>query len=831
MIEDLFDALRHAADLPEEQLADALLLAARSAAPGPPAAPARSHPAEQTSPSLVGADRSEDDLCEDEDDGRRIDISGPDLILAPEDEQGYDEAVPASPGAELLGLRVRRPRPAAIPATFAPFRKVTRPGAPTVDVDATIEATAAAGRLIVVTKPVADRGLDVILLVDRTPATAAWEPQIAELRRHLTHSGAFRSVTRLSLDAGDGHGPRVGKPGRPAEPPRRIVDPTGRTLLLIVTDAVSDHWYAPPIWQTVRDWARHMPTSIVQVLPPRQWVSTAVGNPTAQIRSHLRAGTASRVEVRTAWWARDAKTGAVPIVHLESGELERWARALTVAAPWADAVAVGPPEASRPAVRNEGLGTAERVQAFHLRATAGAQVLARLAAHGELLSLALVRVLQEELVPDAGPTAIAELLVSGLLERDDPAADTFRFRAGVAEVLRRNGTLDEDWDTFEVLTDHLARYAATGPDLRVLLADGLGDAMLEPGLRPFAAMTRELGGRLGLGPPITAEPAEHRSGETDVEREIAPVLVVPDSVSTVETATGTSPTAARRHVRLALRQAREAAGITQLEVAEHLEWSLSKIIRIENGDVSIAPNDLRPLLALLGVRDMRRVGELLELARIARKRQRQAWYQEPKFRESLTVPLRRLIEYEAEAAAVYSHSVFHIPGLLQTSRYSSALMETWLDELDTEVVRNRVEARKRRRQAVLARTGSVRIVVLLDESVFRRPVGGANVFRDQLNDLLVQVGQGLLTVRMIPFHADIAMFYNGDFDILFLGDDGDLANAVMYRESGTVDEIIEDGPRHGPVSRHWHRFQQIWNAADTEEETLDFIRRRITELG
>src|SRR5689334_18400759 len=68
-------------------------------------------------------------------------------------------------------------------------------------------------------------------------------------------------------------------------------------------------------------------------------------------------------------------------------------------------------------------------------------------------------------------------------------------------------------------------------------------------------------------------------------------------------AEGDSPTVARRRVRMALREAREAAGYTQHEVADEMEWSLSKVIRIENGDVSIAPNDLKPLLNFLNVRN------------------------------------------------------------------------------------------------------------------------------------------------------------------------------------------------------------------------------------
>ena len=65
-------------------------------------------------------------------------------------------------------------------------------------------------------------------------------------------------------------------------------------------------------------------------------------------------------------------------------------------------------------------------------------------------------------------------------------------------------------------------------------------------------------------------------------------------------AEGDSPTVARRRVRLAIREAREPHNLTQQQVAEQMEWSLSKVIRIESGEVSISVNDLRPLLPFLG---------------------------------------------------------------------------------------------------------------------------------------------------------------------------------------------------------------------------------------
>ncbi|GIE98287.1 Scr1 family TA system antitoxin-like transcriptional regulator [Paractinoplanes rishiriensis] len=306
-------------------------------------------------------------------------------------------------------------------------------------------------------------------------------------------------------------------------------------------------------------------------------------------------------------------------------------------------------------------------------------------------------------------------------------------------------------------------------------------------------------------------------------------------------AEGESPTVARRRVRLALREAREAMGYTQAEVAEEMEWSLSKVIRIENGDVSIAPNDLRPLLAYLEVRDRAVITDLIEAAKVARSRpsKQHAWYQAAEFREHLTDAMRKQIEYEAEAKWIHSYSVFYLPGPLQVPEYSSVLTELWSHELTPEQITYRLEARRRRRERVLERVGDLHVTTLLDESVFRRTMGSPEMLAAALREVVRLYEIGLLSVRMIRFNAEVAVSYNAYFELLFLGDNGDLSRAVMYRESALSDEIIEDPIRassltsssSGVVARHYDRYQKLWNAADSEADTIDFIRRRISELG
>ena len=285
-------------------------------------------------------------------------------------------------------------------------------------------------------------------------------------------------------------------------------------------------------------------------------------------------------------------------------------------------------------------------------------------------------------------------------------------------------------------------------------------------------------------------------------------------------AEGDSPTIARRRVRLALREARERADLTQLQVAEEMEWSLSKVIRIENGDVSISPNDLKPLLGFLGIKDKAIVAALLADTRIARTRQRQAWYQTPEFRDHLTDATRKLIEYENEATEMRSYSIYYIPGALQTAAYSSALMARFEDELDEEKREWRLRARALRREALLARAGNgLQIHLMVDESVLRRTIGGSEVFAAQLRDLKDYAEAGTIRIRMVPFSLDASLTNNASFDLLVLGE-----GEVLYRETGLSDEMIED---RETTAKHRGRYDKVWHEVADEADTIEFIRRQI----
>ncbi|WP_067504252.1 helix-turn-helix transcriptional regulator [Actinoplanes sp. TFC3] len=287
-----------------------------------------------------------------------------------------------------------------------------------------------------------------------------------------------------------------------------------------------------------------------------------------------------------------------------------------------------------------------------------------------------------------------------------------------------------------------------------------------------------------------------------------------------------SPTVARRRVRLALREAREAHGLTQQQVAEEMEWSLSKVIRIENGDVTIAPNDLRPLLSMYGIKDRERVSDLLTAAKIARTRQRQAWYQAPEFREWLSDATLRHIEYEAEAVALRSYSIYYIPGFLQTPQYAAALTGKFRGDIGEERIRTLLKARQLRHETLFARLSQVEIVLLLEESVFMRPIGGAEVFAEQLRQLKAVAEQGHVLLRMLPFDLDYSIPTTNSYDLLLLS--GSAADSeIMYRENGFTDEVLED---RTITQRYRDRFEELWSQSTSESDTIGFVDERIKEL-
>jgi transcriptional regulator with XRE-family HTH domain len=285
---------------------------------------------------------------------------------------------------------------------------------------------------------------------------------------------------------------------------------------------------------------------------------------------------------------------------------------------------------------------------------------------------------------------------------------------------------------------------------------------------------------------------------------------------------------ARRRLRHALREARDARGLTQSDVAEEMEWSLSKVIRIESGEVSISPNDLRPLLAFLGIKERARVDQLMADAKTSRSRQqRKPWWHQAPYKDNLTIALRRYIEFESEAVSSRMFQNLMVPGRIQTEDYARAILENWHGELPEAATRARLDARMRRRADFLAPGNSEHIYLLIDEAVLWRTIGGPGVLADQLSELLRLIDAGRLTTRVITFGTDGPLPTFGIFELIYLTEAATDDEAVIYLEGFLAVKLVDD---QAEIARHRRKFEQLWTTAADESQTRTIIVDHIQKL-
>jgi transcriptional regulator with XRE-family HTH domain len=282
------------------------------------------------------------------------------------------------------------------------------------------------------------------------------------------------------------------------------------------------------------------------------------------------------------------------------------------------------------------------------------------------------------------------------------------------------------------------------------------------------------------------------------------------------------PAVARRRVRLALRAAREARGFTQQHVADELDWSLSKVNRIEKGDVTVSKTDLLALLELFGIDDDDLIDELVRAARSSRQR---GWWDEPRYREHLTAPMLQLLQFETEATAIRIFQPTVVNGPFQTRAYAQAVLNFWTPELPALVREARLETRLRRGEQLLGRTDPPDIYFIFDESLLHRPVGGLAVMAEQLRHLLVIMERPNVRVRVVPSTQGALVAMLGPFLICDFGEE---ENAVLYRESLLLDEVVH---ATDTIARHRGYFEHLWDESLGETDSARLIAARAEHMA
>jgi transcriptional regulator with XRE-family HTH domain len=261
---------------------------------------------------------------------------------------------------------------------------------------------------------------------------------------------------------------------------------------------------------------------------------------------------------------------------------------------------------------------------------------------------------------------------------------------------------------------------------------------------------------------------------------------------------------------------RKDRGLTQQQVAGQLEWSPSKLIRVEGGNSSITKVDLDALLTQYGVTSESQRERLQALNKGAKER---GWWDS--YKDDVTSEYLSYVGFEAGAAFIRQFQMGVVPGLLQTADYAEVVIA--VGQVDPDKVASLVRLRMQRQSELAQRSVPPRLYFVLDEGVIRRHVGitrNRAIMPDQLRSIADRAEQdNLLTVRVIPFDAGahpglidpftLIEFEAGLPDILFLD-----ANRSFFTVAG-------DDPQ---VARYAEDFEELIEDALSAEESIKLMR-------
>ncbi|MEN3357900.1 MAG: hypothetical protein V7637_1882 [Mycobacteriales bacterium] len=267
----------------------------------------------------------------------------------------------------------------------------------------------------------------------------------------------------------------------------------------------------------------------------------------------------------------------------------------------------------------------------------------------------------------------------------------------------------------------------------------------------------------------------------------------------------------RRRLRKELKRERESASLTQREVAVAMDWSLSKLIRIEAGLVSIATNDLRVLLSHYGIDDAARTEALIETARIARTRS--PWQD---YSDLVSPELLMFLVFEAGATVIRYFEPLFVPGLLQTEDYARAALAAAFDvELTSNEKDRLVQLRTERQEILTQERASLHFIV--DEAVIRRVAGDVDIMRGQLRRLLELLDRPNVDIRVVPYTFGLYRTFQTPHVHFEFEDPTD--EDVLYIENPRGDLLVREasGDSGGPTPANYlASFLQLQEGLDAE---------------
>ncbi|WP_233617640.1 helix-turn-helix domain-containing protein [Actinomadura sp. WAC 06369] len=270
-----------------------------------------------------------------------------------------------------------------------------------------------------------------------------------------------------------------------------------------------------------------------------------------------------------------------------------------------------------------------------------------------------------------------------------------------------------------------------------------------------------------------------------------------------------------------LRRLREEAGFTQAEVARDMDWSESKQIKIERGNIPVRVPDVRALLAHYGVLSPDRKEEADAILQLARDARQKGWWHS--YGDAVPTWFEPFLGLETEATNIRTYQSELVHGLLQTPDYYRSFVAKSPAYSSEEEVQHKVAVRTKR-QSRLESSPAPNYWTIMNESVLRRAPLDAAMMRGQLDYILTRAELPNVTVQVLPFAAGMHPAMDGPFEILGFPESLDLD--VVYLESQTGALYLEEKAQ---VARYNAIFDLLRAKALDPDDSRDLIARILQE--
>ncbi len=415
-----------------------------------------------------------------------------DLITGESETQERNKSLPfQTPAAPALQNKLPISR-----ALRPLMRKVDSAIKTILDAEATVNRIVEQNIWLPITKPEPERWLNLELVVEESHSSFIWTETIDELEKLLQNHGAFRNVrvwnlfnkSDTFLESVNNRNLQLTRRRKGNQKShyqhsyRELIRSDRRSLILFVSDCVSDIWQQLEIYQWLKDLSNKVPTAIIQLFPERLWQSSELGNGYKLQLSAFKPGVPNSDLVLPSLWEdlKREKILKLPVVTLEAFSLEKWAK-----------VIAGRGNSSTPGfvfdweflkkqinkkqqhkiefdqtsatIKNEELSpeyVAEIVDRFLATASPTAQRLAGFMA-AVPVNLEVVNLIQKALLKDEStPVNVAEVFLSGMIQRveasDDSQNPKYDFIPGARKLLNQATRLAETEKVLDVLTSYIA---------------------------------------------------------------------------------------------------------------------------------------------------------------------------------------------------------------------------------------------------------------------------------------------------------------------------------------------------------------------------------------